>query len=85
MKISDLIFDFLDAITDSFSKLLSLIARFFVFLYHRVLEKPLKIVFNAIDAFQVKYLGKGKLKNQVLVKYIVKELLLYFLVAFLFS
>ena len=37
-----------------------------------------------IDAFCVRYLHKGELGNNVLVKYLCKELLLYFSVAFLF-
>ncbi len=45
-----------------------------------------RIVFlrEKIDFFQRKYLHKGELGNFVLVRYIIKELLLYFGVAFLF-
>jgi len=47
--------------------------------------KPwLDLVIKKIDDFQVKYLGKGQLGNHVLVRYICKELLLYFGVSFLF-
>lgn len=84
MKFSDKIFDFIDSITDLFSSCFTTVTGFFLSLYHRFLEKPLKFVMTKIDDFQVKYLGKGKLRNQVLVKYIVKELMLYFFVAFLF-
>lgn len=41
-------------------------------------------ILNKIDDFCVKYLGKGKLGNNVLVKYLCKELILYFGVSFLF-
>lgn len=37
-----------------------------------------------IDYFEVKYFHKGSLKDKVLTKYIIKELFLYFFVAFLF-
>ena len=37
-----------------------------------------------IDYFQCKYLHKGQLKKFVIIRYIVKELTLYFLVCFLF-
>ena len=47
--------------------------------------KPwLDLVIKKIDDFQVKYLGKGQLGNHVLVRYICKELVLYFGVSFLF-
>lgn len=47
--------------------------------------KPwLDLVIKKIDDFQVKYLGKGQLGNHILVRYICKELLLYFGVSFLF-
>lgn len=37
-----------------------------------------------IDRFQVKYLKKGQLKNNILIKYLFKDLFLYFLVSFFF-
>lgn len=61
-------------------------------LFKQVLSKLLLIlklkiivpVLKKIDFLQVKYFHKGKLKNYVIVKYIIKELTLYFLVCFLF-
>ena len=52
--------------------------------YENRLAERLERVASAIDAFQVKHLNKGKLGNHVLIKYLVKELVLYFTVAFLF-
>ena len=47
--------------------------------------KPwIDIGIKKVDEFQVKYLGKGQLGNHVLVRYICKELMLYFGVSFLF-
>ena len=53
-------------------------------LYGRFLKSRISRVLEFIDRIQTKYLKKGQLKNYVLVRYIVKELLLYFAVAFLF-
>lgn len=39
---------------------------------------------SGIETFQVKVLRKGTLKNNILVKYLFKDLFLYFLVMFLF-
>jgi len=46
-------------------------------------SKILKIQ-DKIDYFTDKYLRRGKLKNHILVKYLFKDLTLYFLVAFAF-
>ena len=37
-----------------------------------------------IDAFQVKYMKKGQLRDNVIIRYFYKDLTLYFLVSFLF-
>lgn len=37
-----------------------------------------------IDDIQVRYLKKGQLKNHILIKYLIKDLFLYFVVSFLF-
>ena len=52
--------------------------------YHRYCASGVECFTEAADAFQVKYLKKGQLKNYVLIRYLVKELLLYFSIAFLF-
>lgn len=52
--------------------------------YHRYCASRVERFIEAADAFQVKYLKKGQLKNYVLIRYLVKELLLYFSIAFLF-
>ena len=52
--------------------------------YEAHLSARLERLAAVIDALQVKYLNKGKLGNHVLIKYLVKELTLYFAVAFLF-
>ncbi len=48
------------------------------------LKQILRTVADKIDAFEVKYLGKGKLSDHILIKYLLKDLFLYFFVAFLF-
>lgn len=48
------------------------------------LKKTIEKVTEKIDAFCVKYLHKGELKNHILVKYLLNDLFLYFFVAFLF-
>jgi len=47
-------------------------------------QSVLNKVKQKVDWFQVKYLKKGQLKNHVLIKYLFKDLFLYFLVSFLF-
>lgn len=39
---------------------------------------------NVVETFQVKILKKGTLKNHILIKYLLKDLFLYFFVSFLF-
>lgn len=52
--------------------------------YSRFLRRPVSCCAAFIERVQVKYFHKGQLHTQVLVRYIIKELLLYFFVAFLF-
>ena len=84
MNIVDKVFDLIDYAADFFSKIFRFVFEFFYGIYEKILKKPLTKIFKAIDAFEVKYLGKGKIRNNVLVRYIVRELMLYFFVAFLF-
>lgn len=44
----------------------------------------LKKCSNAIKQFQIKVLKTGTLKNHILIKYLFKDLFLYFFVSFLF-
>ncbi len=57
-------------------------------LFHRFYRNHLKEKFDfikeKIDFVQIKFFHKSELKNHVLVRYLIKELLLYFTVAFLF-
>ncbi len=52
--------------------------------YERRILHPLRKIYFYIEKFQIRYLGRGRLGRNVFLKYIVKELLLYFSVAFLF-
>lgn len=47
-------------------------------------SKIYKLIIEKIDYIQVKYFHKGELKRCVLIKYLFKDLFLYFLVAFVF-
>ena len=47
-------------------------------------SKIYKLIIEKIDYIQVKYFHKGELKRFVLIKYLFKDLFLYFLVAFVF-
>lgn len=80
MKILDSFFEVLDFLLEKVSSFFKTMGTFF----GKYLSPFFSRALNAIDKFEVKYLGKGKLKNRVFVKYIIKELLLYFFVAFLF-
>lgn len=53
-------------------------------LYNRFLRRPVLFCADFIERILVQYFHKGQLHNRVLVRYIIKELLLYFFVAFLF-
>ena len=46
--------------------------------------KVFQRIYKFIDVIQVKVFHKGELKNHVLIKYLLKDLFLYFLVAFIF-
>ena len=46
--------------------------------------KVFQRIYKFIDVIQVKVFHKGELKNHVLIKYLFKDLFLYFLVAFIF-
>lgn len=61
------------------------IVRVFGYGYYRKKIMPhLAGVHTRVDGFLVKYFHKGQLKDHVIVRYLIKELLLYFGVAFLF-
>jgi len=47
-------------------------------------KKSFENIKSKIDAFLVKYFRKGELGNHILVKYLLKDLFLYFIVGFLF-
>ena len=46
-------------------------------------KNKIKNIYSPVDDFLVTYLHKGELGNNILVKYILKELFVYFVVAFL--
>ena len=46
-------------------------------------KNKIKNIYSPVDDFLVTYLHKGDLGNNILVKYILKELFVYFVVAFL--
>lgn len=80
-----------DTFLDFIERIFGKITGPFVFLkdkisgiYARYIFPSVKKIYLYIDRFQVKFLGKGKLGNRVFVRYVVKELFLYFCVAFLF-
>lgn len=52
--------------------------------YHNHLKEKVDYLKEKIDYVLVRFFHKGELKNYVLVRYLIKELLLYFTVAFLF-
>ena len=52
--------------------------------YCRHLKEKVCFVKEKVDYVLVRFFHKGELKNHVLIRYLVKELLLYFTVAFLF-
>lgn len=53
-------------------------------LYDTYLRHYVEKVLAKIEDFRVKYLGKGQLGDYVLIRYLCKELMLYFGVSFLF-
>ena len=70
----------IDFLKDKISTFLEICKRLFSLFMVKVFN-PLR---TKIDYFQCKYLHKGQLKKFVIIRYIVKELTLYFLVCFLF-
>ena len=66
------IYDFIDLLRSKIKKTLNLVSQ------------KLNPIKQKISDFEVKYFHKGDLQNRVLTKYILKELFLYFFVAFLF-
>lgn len=56
----------------------------FYVLYDTYLRPYVEKVLAKIEDFRVKYLGKGQLGDYVLIRYLCKELMLYFGVSFLF-
>ncbi|MBQ1949089.1 MAG: LptF/LptG family permease, partial [Treponema sp.] len=88
MRFSD---NFLDKLLDFYSDAKKIIkAKFFSLLdflfslYEKHASRHVSLILEKIEWFQVKYLGKGQLGDHVLVRYLCKELLLYFGVSFLF-
>jgi len=76
-----------DTFLDFIERIFGRISAPFVFLkdkisgiYDRYIFPSVKKIYLSIDGFQVKFLGKGKLGNRVFVRYVVKELFLYFCV-----
>lgn len=57
--------------------------KFFSDIFSRILIF-FKFINSKIDYFCVKYLKKGQLKNRIFMRYLTKELFMYFFVAFLF-
>ena len=84
MKLVDGFFDFIDSATEKVSHFFIFLGKSVKFLYKKTLHVPLSKISGAWNGFAEKYLGKNQLGNKVFIKYIIKELLLYFFVAFLF-
>ena len=73
-----LVIDFLQKRWINFKRLVKSVLR------HFKNTKPGQFVYKYYGRFQVKVLKKGILKNNILIKYLFKDLFLYFLVSFLF-
>lgn len=83
--------NFLDVLLDYYSEAKKILkAKFyslvdFLFsLYEKYLSEKVNLVLKKIEWFQIRYLGKGQLGDYVLIRYLCKELMLYFGVSFLF-
>ena len=83
--------NFLDVLLDYYSEAKKILkAKFyslvdFLFsLYEKYLSEKVNLVLKKLEWFQVRYLGKGQLGDYVLIRYLCKELMLYFGVSFLF-
>jgi len=70
----DIFSNYLNKIKDFIKKKIDVISQ----------KKVFQCIFKFIDVIQVKVFHKGELKNHVLIKYLFKDLFLYFLVAFIF-
>lgn len=70
----DIFANYLNKIKDFIKKKIDVISQ----------KKVFQCIFKFIDVIQVKVFHKGELKNHVLIKYLFKDLFLYFLVAFIF-
>ena len=70
----DIFTNYLNKIKDFIKKKIDVISQ----------KKVFQCIFNFIEVIQVKVFHKGELKNHVLIKYLFKDLFLYFLVAFIF-
>lgn len=70
----DIFTNYLNKIKDFIKKKIDVISQ----------KKVFQCIFKFIDVIQVKVFHKGELKNHVLIKYLFKDLFLYFLVAFIF-
>lgn len=75
---------FIDSIFDKINIVFFFFRKKILDLYEKYLKKTFTYIYDFVDKLQIKYFHKGQLVNKVLIKYIVKELLLYFGVAFLF-
>ena len=79
-KSYELLLKSLKFITAVYEKIESAVIEF----YKKYCAALIERLADKVDGFQVKYLKKGQLKNYLLIRYLVKELLLYFTIAFLF-
>lgn len=76
--------DFLDVILEKLNRWYRICKLYALSFYRKKIMPYLGLVHDKIDWFQRKYLHKGELKRFVIVRYVCKELLLYFGVSFLF-
>lgn len=72
--------EFFAAVVQKYNALNKMAGKFNSFIFSQFL-KPAK---EKIDDFLVKYFNKGSLKNHIFMRYLTKELFMYFFVAFLF-
>lgn len=79
-KSYELLLKSLKFITAVYEKIESAVIEF----YKKYCAALIERLADKVNGFQVKYLKKGQLKNYLLIRYLVKELLLYFTIAFLF-
>ena len=78
-KSYELLLKSLKFITAVYEKIESAVIKF----YKKYCAALIERLADKVDGFQVKYLKKGQLKNYLLIRYLVKELLLYFITYYL--